>query len=75
MEDCGEKWFIDEPGILEVHFERNNIYILFSKSEAKGCMTNGDVEFIFDAENNWNGICVKNVAENDLKIFRSSLSI
>lgn len=74
LNNLEEKTFIDESKPVEVYFEKNNVYVLFSKNDAKVCIINGNIEFLVDAENNWVGICIKDIAEESLNILRYSLS-
>lgn len=74
LNNLEERAYIDESKSVEVYFEKNNVYILFSKNDAKVCIINGNIEFLVDAENNWVGICIKDIAEESLNILRHSLS-
>ncbi len=69
-----ERTYIDESKSVEIYFEKNNVYILFSKNDAKVCIINKNIEFLVDAENNWVGLCIKDITKENLNILRHSLS-
>jgi len=65
--------YIDEEGAVEVHFKGNDVYILFSGTEATSCMENESVEFLLDLNSNWVGICIKDIDKVNLSILKESL--
>lgn len=73
IDNFEERTYIDESRSVAVYFEKNNVYILFAKTDAKVCIINGNIEFLADAENNWVGICIKDITEESLNILKHSL--
>lgn len=74
MSNLEERTYIDESRSVAVYFEKNDVYILFDKTDVKVCIINGNIEFLVDAENNWVGICIKDITQESLEILRHSLN-